>query len=103
MPRSHVAIALLLPGSDLGFGFFLGDAVAGLDLADKLVAPTFDLEQVVVGQLAPLLLHGALGLIPAALELFPDGLGVGLAGLPGGLSMDDGRQRADGERRTSGE
>src|SRR5918993_4823337 len=101
--RLHVAITLLLPGPDLGFGFFLGDAVSGLDLADELVAPAFDLEQIVFGELAPLLLHGAFGLVPAALELLPDRLGVGLAGLPGGLRMNDGRQRADGERRTSGE
>ena len=53
----------LLPGADLGLGLLLGDAVASLDLADELVAAALDRQQIVVGELAPLLLHGALGLV----------------------------------------
>jgi hypothetical protein len=37
------------------------------------------------------------------LELLPDRLGVGLAGLPVAWAMDDGRQRADVEAAASGE
>src|SRR5437899_1055081 len=57
--RSH-ALVVTFPAADLGFGFLVADAVAGLDLADELLAATLDLHQIVVGELAPLLLHRAL-------------------------------------------
>src|SRR5687767_6396745 len=55
-----------LEGADLALGFLAGDAVARLDFADQLVTTALDFEQVVVGQLAPLLLHRAFCLRPAA-------------------------------------
>src|SRR4029077_5846484 len=74
----HVARALLFPRAHLGFGLLVRDAVAGLDLAHQLVAAALDLEQVVIRELAPLLLHGALGLAPGALDLLPNLVGRGL-------------------------
>src|SRR5882757_1269966 len=99
----HVASTLLLPGADLGFGLIVRDAVAGLDLAHELIATALDLEQVVIRELAPLLLHGAFGLTPAALDLLPDLAGFGLRGLGGGLGVHDRRQSAEGDSRTGGE
>src|SRR5258708_22646576 len=64
--RSH-ALVVAFPTADLGFGFLMADAVAGLDLADELLAATLDLHHIIVGDLAPLLLHRALGLGPASL------------------------------------
>jgi hypothetical protein len=45
------------PAIDLLLGLVLGDAVALLNLADQLDAASFDGGEVVVGQLAPLLLN----------------------------------------------
>src|SRR5260370_12058217 len=96
-PRTlHVAGALLLPGADLGFRLVVRDAVAGLDLADELIAAAFDRQQVVVRELAPLLLHGGLSLAPPALDLLPHRLLVGLHGLGGGLRMNDQRHGTGG-------
>src|SRR5262249_15160763 len=71
---AHVSLHAIgfLEGADLALGLVAGDAVAGLQLADELVAAALDLQQIVVGQLAPLLLHRALGLRPAALHLLPE-------------------------------
>jgi len=44
------------PVLDLTFGFVLGNAIGFLDLADQLIAFAGDLVQIVIGQLAPLLL-----------------------------------------------
>ena len=53
-------------------GFLLGTgtgiAIAGLQQTNELVVITLDLGNVVVGQLAPLLLHFALDLVPLALQ-----------------------------------
>src|SRR5262245_36569264 len=75
----------------------MGDAVAGLNLADELVAAALDLEQVVIRKLSPLLLDGSLGLGPASLDLLPDGLAVRLGR---GLGVNDGRQGTDGKGGT---
>src|SRR5436190_20446681 len=102
--RLH-ALVFVFPPADLGLRLFLADAVAGLDLADQLVAAALDLEQVAVGQLAPLLLDGALGLIPATLDLLPDRVGLALgrgAGL-GVYGRRDGHQRDGGEGGENGD
>jgi len=49
----------------------LGEAVALLQLAFELIAATFDHVQVVVGELAPFLLGGALELLPIAFDPVP--------------------------------
>src|ERR1700720_1067127 len=48
----------------LAFGFFLGDSVSLLDLADQLIAFSTDSLQVVVGQLSPFFLDPAGDLLP---------------------------------------
>src|SRR6185369_12681382 len=60
-----------LPRLQLLLGLVLADAVRALDLADQLVAVAGDPVQVVVGELAPLLLHFALRLLPVALDAIP--------------------------------
>src|SRR5690349_8698195 len=66
----HVGLARL-PLLQLLLGFILADAVRVLDLADQLVAITGDAVQVVVGELAPLLLHFSLHLLPVAFDAIP--------------------------------
>src|SRR5262249_38481234 len=93
-PLSSHALLFVLPAAHLGLGLLLADAVAHLDLADELVAAALDLHEIIVSELAPLLLHGALGGVPAALDLLPDRVGVGLDGRRRGgraLGMDDRR------------
>jgi hypothetical protein len=53
---------------DLGLCLCPGVAVAGLDLADELIAAALDLVQIVIGELAPLLLDLAAQLSPSATE-----------------------------------
>src|SRR4026209_2728539 len=52
-------------------GLVLADAVRVLDLADELVALAGDAVDVVVGELAPLLFHFALHLLPVAFDAIP--------------------------------
>src|SRR5206468_4882627 len=73
--RSH-ALVVTFPTAHLGLGLFMADAVTRLDLADELLATALDLHQVVVGKLAPLLLHRSLCLGPTPFDLLPDGRGV---------------------------
>lgn len=54
---------------DFVFGFFFGFAVAFLDLAFELLGSAVDGVEVVVGELAPLLLDFAFDLFPVAFEL----------------------------------
>src|SRR5271169_1270358 len=49
----------------------LGEAVALLDLAFELIALAVDQGQIVVGELAPLLLDLALGLFPVSFDTVP--------------------------------
>src|SRR5579885_1571414 len=63
--------ALLLERTDLALGFVLGDAIAFLDRASQLVTLAFDAVQVIVRELAALLLHFALELLPVALHSVP--------------------------------
>ena len=56
---------------DLLLGLVLGDPVLLLDLADELVALAGDDVDVVVGELAPLLLHLARELLPVAFDAVP--------------------------------
>src|SRR5258707_14026145 len=59
------------PRVDLTLRRVLGDAVAFLDTADELVLLAADDGQVVLGQLAPLLLHLAGQLLPIAFDAIP--------------------------------
>src|SRR3982074_2931619 len=59
------------PRVDLTLRLILGDAVAFLDTADELVLLAADDGQVVLGQLAPLLLHLAGELLPIAFDAIP--------------------------------
>src|SRR5262245_11971668 len=93
------AVVFHFPVADLLAGLLLGDAVGALDAADQDVATALDRGQVVVGQLAPLLLDVALGHVPVALDLLPGR--VGLAGGRGGRGL--GGRRVDDRRRGDGE
>src|SRR6185503_2856184 len=59
------------PVTHLLVGFILGDAVVLLDAADQLVALAGDAIELVVGDLAPLLLGFALELAPIAFDAVP--------------------------------
>src|SRR5437762_13601825 len=67
---AQVALARF-PFVQLLLGLVLADAVRVLDLADQLVALAGDLVQVLVGKLAPLLLHFALRLLPVSCDAIP--------------------------------
>src|SRR5258708_9662690 len=70
--RSVVEVALArFPFLELLLGLVLADAVGVLDLADQLVALAGDLVELIVGQLAPLLFHFALRLLPVACDAIP--------------------------------
>src|SRR5439155_10915017 len=62
--RPMLEVQRLPPVLRLPVGFLAGDAVALLHLADELVLLAADDVQIVVGELAPLLLGLALQLIP---------------------------------------
>src|SRR5581483_150985 len=69
---TSVRVALArFPLADLLLGLVLADAVGVLDLADELVTLAADDVEVAVGQLAPLLLHGALRLLPVSCDAIP--------------------------------
>src|SRR5580658_3802916 len=53
------------------FGDVLGGAVSLLKLADKLLSPSIDHVEIIVGQLAPLLLHPPFVLLPLTFHLIP--------------------------------
>src|SRR5258708_29717177 len=65
--RSH-ALVVAFPTADLGFGFLMADAVAGLDLADELLAPTLALHQILAPSLPPLPLPPPLDLRQASID-----------------------------------
>src|SRR5207237_11081 len=71
MVVSLVEILARFPVGNLALGLVLADAVGLLDLADQLVALPGDLVELVVGQLAPLLLDLAFGLLPVACDAVP--------------------------------
>jgi hypothetical protein len=60
-----------IPSVDLLAGFIPGDSVSLLNCAFELFCPAVDLGQVVVGELSPLLLHGALQLLPVSFDPVP--------------------------------
>ena len=76
--RSH-AISLdvtgflhvLLPGGELLLRFILGDAIGFLDPAGEVVTLARNHVELVVGELAPLLLDVALELFPVAFDAIP--------------------------------
>src|SRR4029079_3493767 len=59
------------PAIHLLFGLVLGNAISLLDFADKLGAATLDDREIVVGELAPLLLGFAGELLPIAFDSIP--------------------------------
>jgi hypothetical protein len=59
------------PGVDLPLGLVLGDAVTLLDLTNQFDAAAFHDVEVVVSELAPLLLHLAAELLPIAFDTIP--------------------------------
>ena len=65
--KSIVRVAAL-ESVDLALGLVLGDTVALLDASKQLVALAGDHVQVVVGELAPLLLDLALDLLPISFD-----------------------------------
>src|SRR4051812_48075009 len=67
---AYVALARL-PVLHLLLGLVLADAVGVLDLADQLVALAGDPVELVVADLAPLLLDLALHLLPVAFDAIP--------------------------------
>src|SRR5436190_74605 len=93
----QVALARL-PIVDLLLGLVLADTVGILDLADQLVALAGDLVEVVVGELAPLLLHFALHLLPVSSDAVPVHVGPFSVTLPlyGSARF---RYAAEGRRR----
>src|SRR5437868_10672103 len=66
----QVALATF-PIGELLLGLVLADAVRILDLADELIALAGDLVELVVGQLAPLLVQLAFGLLPVSCDAVP--------------------------------
>src|ERR1700752_1018604 len=66
-----VVATALFEGADLPLGFILREAVLLLQLAHELILPAADHVDVVIGQLAPLLLHLALQLLPIAFDAVP--------------------------------
>src|SRR5262245_35902270 len=65
------SIRVFEPSVDLALGVVLGNAVALLKPARKLGALALDHIEVVVGELAPLLLNLALELFPVAFDAVP--------------------------------
>ncbi len=60
---------VIQPAIDLGFGLLAGLAVAGLYPAHQFPMGTGDAVEIILCELAPLLLHEPLHLFPAALDL----------------------------------
>ena len=69
-------VVTFFPVLHLAFGLILGDAVAILDHADELIAFAGDHLELIIGELALLLLHFALGLFPVALYTIPVHIGL---------------------------
>jgi len=59
------------PFIDLLLGLFLRDPVLFLDMTGELVLPSGDLVDMIIGELAPLLFHFTLELLPVAFYLIP--------------------------------
>jgi len=59
------------PAVDLPLGFIPMYAVTLLDPADELGALAFDQIEIVIGELAPLLLHFAFHLLPVSFNSIP--------------------------------
>src|SRR5581483_5505749 len=70
-PRSTLVLGGIQPIVDLAFGLILGVAVTLLQTAGELLTLAFDHVEVVARELAPLLLHLALELLPIAFNAVP--------------------------------
>lgn len=62
---------LALPIGELLFGLLLGDAVAFLDLACKVLTPPVNDIKIVIGLLSPLFFGLASDMLPIAFDLIP--------------------------------
>src|SRR5215469_12334659 len=62
---------VLQPSIDVLAHHIFGETVALLDYTLKLFAPSVDLSQIVIGELAPLLFDLALGLFPISFDAVP--------------------------------
>ncbi len=71
LQTAHKPSALFAEGIDLLLGLVFCIAVALLQLARQFLALSFDDVDVIVGQLAPLLLHFAFDLFPVPLHSVP--------------------------------
>src|SRR5262245_2271222 len=69
--RSQARLLLVHPVVDVLLDPVLGIAVARLNLAFELLAVAVDLGDIVIGKLAPLLLHLTAELLPAAFDAIP--------------------------------
>ena len=77
--RSNIAE----PAVDLPLGLVFGNAISLLDLADQLDSAALDAVEVIVAELAPLLLNFAAELLPIAFDSIPiPGKLTPLVGLP---------------------
>src|SRR5688572_26133202 len=70
-PPSVQELKLVRPFLDLPLGLLFGDAIAFLNDASKLLIATFQTGKIIVREVAPLLLHLALHLVPVTLDLIP--------------------------------
>jgi hypothetical protein len=61
----------LHPAIELTLGLLLGEAIALLDLAQKLLALAVDVSQIVIGQARPLLPRLAFDHVPLSFDLLP--------------------------------
>jgi len=66
-----IVLVQILEGPDLHFRLVLGDPVGLLEPPRELLAPAGDQVEIVVGQLAPLLLHKPLELLPVPFDDVP--------------------------------
>src|SRR5436190_6966365 len=70
-PASACLGLLVLPFAHLFFGIILGATIALLDRADELVAVARELVELVIGELAPALLHCPFHLLPVPGDAIP--------------------------------
>src|ERR1700755_3297692 len=77
------------PIVDILFGLVLGEAVPLLDLSLELVALAVDDVEVIVGKLAPLLLHLTLDLLPVSLDAIPVHMPLLSSGLVTATTLTD--------------
>src|SRR5262245_60256227 len=70
-PPPFALRSVLQPGIDLLLGLVLGVPITLLQAAGELLALAFDHVDIVVGELAPVLLHFAFELVPVSFHTIP--------------------------------